>query len=198
MSTFEYLAVLFSVVVGLAVTHTLAAILRIVRYRKSIRIYWPTFLWTAVVLQWTVLFWWFSGLDLVQLQQWRFTTLLFVLTYGSALFFLLGLLHPEDIGSGFDMRSHFEENQSWFFGMFLALGLLDAVDTSYKLANDFSTLGGPLLVEYVVFMSIWIVGAAAALRVRRDWYLVTFAVIHLLLTFHMATRTVTMGPSLGG
>lgn len=99
MTTFEYLAVLFSVVVGLALAQTLRGLLRIVHHRKTIVISWPTLIWTAAIVQWTVFFWWFSGLDLVRLEQWRFPTLVFVLAYGAALYFLLGLLHPDEVGS---------------------------------------------------------------------------------------------------
>lgn len=119
MTTFEYLGVLFSVVVGLAVTRTLRGLLRVVHHRKTIVVSWPALVWTAAILQWTLFFWWFSGLDLARLEAWRFTTLLFVLAYGSALFFLLGLLHPDDAGPDFDMRAHFEGVRPWFFGVFL-------------------------------------------------------------------------------
>ncbi len=51
MSTFEYLAVLFSVVVGLAVAHTLEGLLRVVRNWRTTRIYWPALIWTAAIMQ---------------------------------------------------------------------------------------------------------------------------------------------------
>ena len=140
MTTFEYLAVLFSVVVGLAVAQTLRGVLRIVQHRRTMHIYWPTLVWTAAVLQWTIFFWWFSAFGLAQLEVWRLTTLLFVLAYASTLFFLLGLLHPDDAGASFDMQAHFEDNRAWFFGVFLGLGVLDVADTLFKRATGVSSL----------------------------------------------------------
>ena len=196
MTTFEYLAVLFSVVVGLAVTQTLTGILRVVRHRRTIRFYWPTVVWTVVVFEWTVFFWWFGGVELAQLQEWTFSTLLQLLAYCSALFILLGLLHPDDFGPGFDMRAHFEENHSWFFGVFLGVGLLDAAETSYGLANDPSALATGQVIAFVAFVSVWIVGTAVALRVRDSRYLSVLGVLLIVLIFLAGNQTGTMGTSL--
>ncbi len=145
MTTIEYLAVLFSVVVGLGVTQTLRGLLRLVRHRQT-RVYWPALIWTAAVLQWTIFFWWFQGFGLVGLDEWHMTTLFFVLAYGSTLFFLLGLLYPDDMGADFDMRAHFEETRPWFFGVFLVLGMLDVADTWFKQVSGTSALEGRSLV----------------------------------------------------
>lgn len=198
MTTFEYLAVLFSVVVGLAVTQTLRGLLRIVHHRKTMAVSWPALIWTAGILQWTVFFWWFSGLDLARLEEWRFTTLLFALTYGSILFFLLGLLHPDDVGPDFDMRGHFEEIRPWFFGVFLGLGVLDGVDSAYKIANGVSELEGALLVQYLVFLGLWIVGAAVLLRIRSHAVAGLVGIAYLLFAIRLALVTPGMGSVLPG
>ena len=198
MTTFEYLAVLFSVVVGLAVTQTLRGVLRIVRHRRTVRIYWPALVWTAAVVQWAVFFWWFTGLNLAQAEEWRFTGLLFVLAYGATLFFLLGLLHPDDVGEGFDMRAHFEDNRAWFFGVLLGLGLLDVLDTWFKVSNDLSTLEGRRTTEYVVFLAIWLLGSGTLLRVRDPKFVGTAGLLFLLMTFYIASRAPVLGPVLSG
>lgn len=198
MTTFEYLAVLFSVVVGLAVAQTLRGVLRIVQHRRTMRIYWPTLVWTAAVLQWTVFFWWFSAFDLPQLEVWRLTTLLFVLAYASALFFLLGLLHPDDAGAGFDMQAHFEDNRAWFFGVFLGLGVLDVADTLFKQATGVLNLEGRYLVEYSAFLGVWLVGAAVSLRVRDGRVLGAAGVLYFLIALYISIRSGVHGPLLGG
>ncbi len=198
MTTFEYLAVLFSVVVGLAVTQTLRGLLRIIRHRRSIKLYWPAFIWTAGVLQWTIFFWWFSAFGLAQLDEWHLTTLLFVLTYSSALYFLLGLLHPDDVGEGFDMQAHFNEHKTWFFAVFLCLGLLDVGDTLFKQANEISTLAGRSLVEYMIFSGVWIVGAAISLRARKPGVLTAVGLTFLAVGGYICFRWGgVLGPTLG-
>ena len=162
------------------------------------RIYWPTLVWTAAVLQWTVFFWWFSAFDLPQLEVWRLTTLLFVLAYASALFFLLGLLHPDDAGAGFDMQAHFEDNRAWFFGVFLGLGVLDVADTLFKQATGVLNLEGRYLVEYAAFLGVWLVGAAVSLRVRDGRLLGAVGVLYFLIVLYISMRSGAHGPLLGG
>lgn len=198
MTTFEYLAVLFSVVIGLAVAQTLRGVLRIVQHRRTMRIYWPTLVWTAAVLQWTIFFWWFSAWGLAQLEVWRLTTLLFTLAYASALFFLLGLLHPDDAGASFDMQAHFEDNRAWFFGVFLGLGVLDVADTLFKRAIGVSRLEGRYLVEYAAFLGLWLVGAAVLLRVRDGRLQGALGVLYFLIALYMSMKSGVLGPRLGG
>jgi len=191
VTTFEYLAVLFSVVVGLAVAQTLQGLLRIMVHRESITISWPAVVWTAGILQWSIFFWWSSGLNLVQVREWRFTALLWVLAYGAVLYFLLGLLYPEDIGEGFDMRVHFERNRVWFFGLFFGLGLIDAADTFYKLANGLWY--GQYLAEYLAFLAVWLIGAGMSIRVRDPRFQVVTGLLFVAMTFYVAQQGAVIG-----
>ena len=188
MSTFEYLAVLFSVVVGLAVAQTLQGLLRMVRHWRTTRFYWPALVWTAAVMQWTIFFWWFSGSGLGGLTQWQLPGLLFVLAYGSALFFLLGLLYPDDMGSTFDMREHFREVRPWFFGIFLGLGFLELTDTYLKLIQGTSVLGDQGAAVYLTFMAVWIGGAVVCLRTRDDRIVSALGVLFIAVSLYVAYR----------
>jgi hypothetical protein len=198
VTTFEYLAVLFSVVVGLAITQTLQGLLRLIHIRDRVRFWWPSLVWTAAALQWAVFFWWFSALNLAQAEEWRFDGLLFVLAYAAALFFLLGLLTPYELGEEFDMRHHFERNRVWFFGTFLALGVLDVVDTGFKYVNGLSTLDGWRRVEYYVFLAVWLSTGITALRVRNSRFIGAAGILFLLVTFYVALRTPSLGVVLPG
>ena len=60
MATFEYLAALVSVVVGLGIAQALRGAGHIVHARDSIQIYVPHLIWLLNVILWMVVFWWFS------------------------------------------------------------------------------------------------------------------------------------------
>jgi hypothetical protein len=186
VTTFEYLAVLFSVVVGLAVAQTLQGLLRMVRHWRTTRFYWPALIWTAAVMQWAIIFWWFSASGLGGLTEWQLPGLLFVLAYGSALFFLLGLLYPDDMGSDFDMRAHFREVRPWFFGIFMGLGFLEVTDTYLKLIQGTSVLGEQGGGVYLGFMAIWIGGAAVGLRTRDDRIVSGIGILFLIASLYVA------------
>lgn len=131
------------------------------------------------------------------MDEWRLTTLLFVLAYGSTLFFLLGLLYPEDIGANFDMRAHFLQIRTWFFGLFLVLGFMEAADTSFKLIVGTSALAGRSAVEYMVFMAMWIIGAVVALRTRDPRLVGGIGLLFFLASLYIANRYAgVMGPNL--
>ena len=180
MSVFEYLAALVSVVVGLAVAQTLGGILKLVHRRRTAKPYWVPFVWTASFIAWTVFFWWFS-FSLSGLVEWRMRDLLFVLGYAAVLYFLLGLLYPDEIRDDFDMRRHFQANRSWFFGTLLCLGVFEVVDTWIKLSSELLPPTPFGMVYYGSFMAIWLVGSAAAVRVNNARYDAMFALVFLAL-----------------
>lgn len=114
------------------------------------------------------------------------------------LYFLLGLLHPDEVGSDFDMQRHFEDVRAWFFGVFLGLGVLDGVDSALKISSGVSDLEGRLLVEYSVFLGVWIIGAAILLRVRGQAVAGFVGAIYLLFAIRMALVTPGLGSVLPG
>ena len=180
MSVFEYLAALVSVVVGLAVAQTLGGILRLVHHRETSRPYWVPFVWTASLVVWTVFFWWFT-FSLSSLVEWRMRDLVFVLGYAAGLYFLLGLLYPDEMKDPFDMRRHFEANRSWFFGTFFLLGVFELGDTWIKLSLQLLPPSRFGMAFYGSFMALWLIGSVGAIRVRNPRYHAAFAVLFFVM-----------------
>ncbi len=176
MSIFEYLVALVSVVVGLAVAHTLSGLLRIVHNRDTVRLDWLSLVWTGTLLLWIVFFWWFTFAG-AEAPQWRMQNLLFVLGYAAAIYFVLGLLYPHEIGRGFDMRTHFETNRRWFFGSLLVLGGFDVADTALKIVTDV-VVPEPL---YYVVLGTLLVGGVVGCRVQSRRFHAAFAITFCVL-----------------
>lgn len=180
MTVFEYLSALVSVVVGLAIAQTLRGLLRLVHHRTTAKWSWTPFIWTVSMMLWTVYFWWFT-FGLSQLDHWQMRDLFFVLAYGAALYFLLGLLFPDDVGDHFDMHEHFDATRPWFFGLLFALGVFELVDVWIKLSADMLQPSGLGWAYYFFFMATWLIGSGVAARVRRRSFQTGFAVIYLIL-----------------
>ena len=76
MTTFEYIAVLLSVIVGLGLTHLLGAVARLIHHPGRYKLYWIHLFWAWYVFVY-LLYFWFSGCPpcvkisphLVQLQE---------------------------------------------------------------------------------------------------------------------------------
>ena len=60
MSQFEYVAVLVSIIVGLALTQILRGVGRMVTTRDGPRAYWVHLIWTLYFFLLIVMFWWWE------------------------------------------------------------------------------------------------------------------------------------------
>jgi hypothetical protein len=58
LSTFEFVSVLMSIVVGLGITRLLAAVSSLIEHRSSIRFDFVSLAWTVNVLQYLLIYWW--------------------------------------------------------------------------------------------------------------------------------------------
>jgi len=178
VDSFEYLIALVSVIAGLGITRALSGVARLVDSRRRITFSWIPLCWTVSALLWLVAFWWFTFL-LSSVEGWSPALHIFVLVYAGSIFFLIALLFPESIPDGHDMLAHFLDNRKLFFGALLAVGLLDLVDTYWKVSLG---LSAPPITSYAIHMMPWIVFSVVGMYVRNRTFHAVFAVV-LMLSF---------------
>jgi len=70
ISSFEYVTVLISIVLGLGITQILTGIARLIQKRDKLIIYWPHLLWILFILFLHVQEWWVMY-ELKTMMQWR-------------------------------------------------------------------------------------------------------------------------------
>ncbi len=164
MSSFEYLVALVSIVAGLGLTRALSGIARVVHARGDRSLSGVHLAWTGSLLLWLVAFWWFTFL-LEAIDTWTTPLLLFVLLYGAVIYFLIALLYPDELDAGTDPLAYFLDNRRWFFGTFLALGVLDLMDTwlKYRLLES-TTPMIPYSLLMISWISLGILGVLSASR----------------------------------
>jgi hypothetical protein len=176
MSSFEYLVALVSIVAGLGLTRALSGIANLVRARGGRRPSGVHLAWTGSVLLWLVAFWWFTFL--LESITWTVPLLLLVLLYGAVIYFLIALLYPDEPEAETDPFAYFLSNRRWFFGTFVALGLLDLADTwvMYELLK-----GLPPMIPYSLLMISWlslgVLGVVSASRVFHTVFAYTWLVV---------------------
>jgi hypothetical protein len=164
MNSFEYLIALVSIIAGLGLTRALSGLAEVVHAGGERRVSGVHIAWTGSVLLWLVAFWWFTFL-LGSVDSWTPPLLLFVLLYGAVLYFLIALLYPRNLEAQTDLFAYFLANRRWFFGTFVALGVLDLADTwlKFRLTGDL-----PPMLPYSLLMISWIslgiLGAVSASR----------------------------------
>ena len=87
MSSFEFVTVLVSVIVGLGVTHLLTGLGRAVHHRARESLWWVHLCWTATILLYLAIHWW-NLFFLRDDSVWSFLVYLYILFHSILIFFL--------------------------------------------------------------------------------------------------------------
>jgi hypothetical protein len=136
MSEFEYVMVLVSIVIALAIAHLLTAVAEgIHRFRghgEPIKLDAVLLLWIGFVLIWLVSFWWWEFKFQEVAVEWSYGLYLFVISYAIVLFMLAEILVPHRMRGLSDGYAHFMKGRKWFFGTLLLMQAMDVVDTFLK------------------------------------------------------------------
>ena len=157
MQAFEYLGVLVSVVIGLAMTHLVLGIIRVIHSRKSTVVYWVHLLWVFNVLYLLLGFWWFF-FAWQSLPEWSRAAFYLFIAYALSLTIAAGLLFPLT-GSVSHFKKFFFEHSRWFFGSMILANLLDVIEVTAKASYGIR----PVPEIYFPFMAIVFLGLAIAM-----------------------------------
>lgn len=121
MSAFEYLSVLISIILGLALTQLLTGAGRLIRRRDRVRFFFPAALWMGVFFVVIVQTWW-TMFTLRLYEDWTIDKFLVVLLHPALVYFLVDLLVPETDGGGeIDMKAEFMRHAPIFFAALVGL-----------------------------------------------------------------------------
>jgi len=163
MAAFDYLAVLISIILGLAIAQVLQGYRGLALARERVRLFWPTPIWSVVVLLLAVQSWW-AMFGLRAVEVWTFGAFAVVLLQAVVLYMLAALVLPDFGGeTPVDLRAHYFGHRRLFFG---ALTLLIAV----SLAKDLLIAGRLPSLFNTVFQGLVALGAVIAMLTNRAWY----------------------------
>jgi hypothetical protein len=155
MDAFNYLSVLLSIVLGLAVTQLLSGFAALVHARRRVAMYWPVPLQMAAVLLISVQVWW-AMFGMHNVHQWTFAGFLVVLAQSIAVYLMAAFITPELDGEAqIDLRDAYFREARWFFGSILA-ALATSLLKNRVLFGSFQ--GGTDLAGHVVFAAIALTG----------------------------------------
>jgi hypothetical protein len=136
MTSFEYVMVLVSIVVALAIAHLLTALGECVRRIRGkgepIKLDAVFLLWVGDVLIWLISFWWWEFKFQEVVTAWSFGLYLFVIGYAISLFMLAEILVPHRMKGVTDTYIDFVDGRKWFFGTLIFVQAIDIVDTYLK------------------------------------------------------------------
>lgn len=138
VESFQHVMSLISVVIGLGVAHILSALGQAIHRRMGsgapLKLDATTLLWIGFVFIWLVGFWWFEYRFSEQ-AVWTMGLYLFLLGYSVLLFMLAIVLVPFQLEGVSSTREHFFKVRPWFYGLLLAVNVVDLGDTFMKGMN---------------------------------------------------------------
>ena len=163
MSAFDYVMTLAAVVIGLALTHLMKGVGRIVEDPRGAKTWWVHLLWVAHTGLLSVFWWWFE-FGLRRTPVWTFQLYAFVLGYAFLIYLICTLLFPSNLGPARDFREYFLSRRRWFFGLLITLLIVDVIDTLSKGVAHFASLG----LEYPLSQAALVLICIAGIVSRRD------------------------------
>jgi hypothetical protein len=128
VSQFEYLSVLVSIIIGLALTQLLSGAARLIQLRRRTAMHGPTLCWMLVLFLIDIQVWWvaFERRDTVEWHYFSFLLYLLI----PVLLFLLSYLVLPDLGDEdqADLAANFDDNRGWFFSLLGAIALVSLLE----------------------------------------------------------------------
>lgn len=140
MGQFEYLSVLVSIVIGLAITQLLSGTARLIQLRHRVRAHATTFCWMATLFVIDTQIWW-AAFDRRGAVHWNFFAFLMFLAMPVLAFLASYLVLPE-LGDEDrpDLAASFDRNRPWFFGCLGAIAAMSLAEETWR-ASAFPTDG---------------------------------------------------------
>ena len=183
MDRFEYVMVMVSIIIGLALAHLLQGLVEVAQRPRPLRLRSIHLVWVIFMLMTVAFFWWWQ-FKLQALQEWTFGTYIFVLAYACLMYFQSTLLFPRDLGPDVDLDEFFHRQRGWFFGANALNSSIDLVDTWLKGSEHFQSLGP----EYPVTVAVNTIGSLIAIFVPSRIFQWVFALGSLLYLLSWAFR----------
>jgi hypothetical protein len=181
MTPFEHLAVLISIVLGLAIAQLLTTAHHLVMARGRVRFYWLPVLWSAILFV-TLVEWWWGIFSLRGIESWNFFYFLFVLLSPVTLYLATASALPAvEPGVQYDLRAYYYANRGWFFALVAAGPVLDGLRRGAQ-AGSFADLGAASNLVSAV-----LVGSLAIGRRPLHHAVITLIVTALFLYFITAS-----------
>ena len=186
MDAFNYLTVLLSIIMGLAMTQVLKGFRGILLSRKRIRLYWPSLIWAMLMLAICVEIWW-SQYGMRERVDWTLPAFYAVLLQFIVAYMLAAIVLPDFFEpDGIDLRDHYFAHVKWFFGLMVALlltSLLKDVALNHRLPE----------MANVIFHVVFIALSSIAMFMRNESFhkaasiiaVLLFAMYTMLLFWHL-------------
>jgi hypothetical protein len=181
MSSFEYLSVLVSIILGLGLTHLLSSARDLIQQRAGIHFHWLPLVWAALILLSQIEWWW--GLFEVRARtEWNFFSFLFLLLSPVSMYLTAGIVLPQGADGVRDLQRYYFDNHRWLFSL---AGLTNLLDAIRALASGLEWIDARVWSN---FAAAAILASLASIRRQLFHVIVTLLLTALFLVFVIISR----------
>lgn len=156
MSSFDYLSVLVSIILGLAIANILARLAGVITSRERVNFYWPPIAWAIWLFFISIQHWW-AQWSVRHTSTWTFLDFALLLLVPVGLFLLSALILPENAaGAPVNLSAWYFHNRAWFFAVLFFVPLLSIAEEivrSGRMASaaNFGFLTGADVIIVIAF-----------------------------------------------
>lgn len=187
MDAFSYLSVLLSVILGLAIQQVLQGYRALALSRARVRWYWPSLVWSVLLLAMVAQHWW-SAFSLAGRTQWSFAAFAVLLSQTAWIYMMAAIVLPDvPPAEPIDLKAHYYREAPVFFG-------IGAVAIVWSILREFVLEGRAPEPENLAFHLVFLTMATTAAIIRREWLHKTFAAAMVaLFTLYIAALFAKLG-----
>ena len=187
-STFDFLMVLYSIIIGISLSKILSAVGNIIQGNKPVKLYWVHSGWVVFVF-FLHIFLWFSAWQYAAIQVWSIASFMTFLTIPVILFVLSVITLPDiDPDRNYDMRDYYYRNYRWLNTMLIAIVVLTATN-EYLLLDQH-----PFNLDNAARAAVTLVLLAASFSAKPKIHGFEITILFLL----MGSFALTYRESIGG
>lgn len=165
MTTYEYITIFTSIILGLAIVNVLSGISSIIHKGIKTIFFWVHTLWVINVFVLILLLWW-NNLILNSLEELSFVHYLNLVAYSVVLYLLSSLLFPLKFSDEINFKKLFLENRITFYILGIIFVITDFIDAYVEKVVTNSELRIPQMVNISIYLIMFIVG----LKVKNEAY----------------------------
>jgi len=154
ISPFEYVVVLFSIILGMGVTQIVSGMASIIHRWEKVKIYWPHLILVLLVFVIHIQEWW-EAYDMRNYAFWRLSTFLFIILYPVNLYILARILFPINWRSKeIDLKKFYFQNYRRIYLFTITLDLLAVIDnvfiSGYKISDQIVQIVVLLILTFII------------------------------------------------
>ena len=190
MSSFEFIAALMSIIIGLGVTNLLAGAGRTFYRRRQNPIDGVHIVFTAATLLLLVLQWWVTFKWNTQVN-WSFDEFLVLIVWTISLYMLTVFLYPPDLSEEEEQRDRFHRNRTGYYSTFIAMCLLDIAQTAIRGDVFHPVWYLPFIGQYTVLAAVGLIARQRGYNRFFAWYLlITLLIWSLVVRRYLVTDSI--------